>query len=200
MSPPPDLPALLGSRICHDLISPLGAIGNGVELLTLTGGAPGAELALVSESVAAAAARVRFFRVAFGSAAPDQRMGQPEIATLIADATRGGRLRVHWQPQGDLPRREVKLAFLMIQCVEWALAWGGSVEVGLAAGGWRLAATAPRLKPEPALWAGLSGTAPLPDLTPAQVQFALAREEAARQARRLTVETSETAITLRWCR
>jgi len=32
-----DLNALLGSRICHDLISPLGAIGNGVELLTMSG-------------------------------------------------------------------------------------------------------------------------------------------------------------------
>ncbi|WP_126976621.1 histidine phosphotransferase family protein [Frigidibacter oleivorans] len=198
MSLPPDLPALLGSRICHDLISPLGAIGNGVELLTLTGGAPGAELALVSESVAAAAARVRFFRVAFGSAAPDQRMGQPEIAALIADATRGGRLRVQWQAQGDLPRREVKLAFLMIQCAEWALAWGGTVEVGPAAGGWRLAARAPRLKSEPGLWAGLAAAAPLPELTPAQVQFALARDEAARQARRVTAEAGETAITLGW--
>jgi hypothetical protein len=37
----PDLAALVGSRICHDLISPIGAIGNGVELLTLAGGAQG---------------------------------------------------------------------------------------------------------------------------------------------------------------
>lgn len=37
----PDLTALLGSRICHDLISPLGAIGNGVELLSMAGTAGG---------------------------------------------------------------------------------------------------------------------------------------------------------------
>ena len=40
----PDLVALVASRLCHDLISPLGAIGNGVELLSLSGSA-GAETA-----------------------------------------------------------------------------------------------------------------------------------------------------------
>ena len=46
-----DLNSLIGSRICHDLISPLGAIGNGLELLSMSGfdGAP--EIALIAESV-----------------------------------------------------------------------------------------------------------------------------------------------------
>ena len=61
-----DLAALLGSRICHDLISPIGAIGNGVELLMMEGGTPSPELVLIAESVAAANARIRFFRLAFG--------------------------------------------------------------------------------------------------------------------------------------
>ncbi len=43
---PTDLIALVGSRICHDLVSPLGAIGNGVELLAMAGAMPGPELAL----------------------------------------------------------------------------------------------------------------------------------------------------------
>ena len=55
-----DLSALLGSRICHDLISPIGAIGNGVELLMMEGGTPSPELVLIAESVAAANARIRF--------------------------------------------------------------------------------------------------------------------------------------------
>ena len=40
----PDLAALVGSRICHDLISPIGAIGNGVELLMMEGAAKGPEM------------------------------------------------------------------------------------------------------------------------------------------------------------
>ena len=39
-----DIAALLGSRICHDLISPLGAISNGVELLEMSGAQMGPEL------------------------------------------------------------------------------------------------------------------------------------------------------------
>lgn len=58
-----DLPALIGSRICHDLISPIGAINNGLELLNMagTGAAPGPELELIGQSVESASARIRFF-------------------------------------------------------------------------------------------------------------------------------------------
>ncbi len=55
----PDLAALIGSRICHDLISPIGAIGNGLELLSMAG-AGGPEVALISDSVSNANARIRF--------------------------------------------------------------------------------------------------------------------------------------------
>ena len=71
---PKDLNALLGSRICHDLISPLSAIGNGIELLTLSGVDAPSEIALISESVDNANTRIRFFRVAFGAAREDQQI------------------------------------------------------------------------------------------------------------------------------
>jgi histidine phosphotransferase ChpT len=43
---------LIGSRLCHDLSNPLGAIGNGVELLDLTGAAQGPEMDLIRDAVA----------------------------------------------------------------------------------------------------------------------------------------------------
>ena len=46
-----DLAGLVGSRLCHDLISPIGAIGNGLELLELSGSAPTEEIALIRASV-----------------------------------------------------------------------------------------------------------------------------------------------------
>ncbi len=88
MQDKPDLAALIGSRICHDLISPIGAIGNGVELLMMDGAAKTPELALIAESVANANARIRFFRVAFGAAGGDQRIAKGEVAGIIADMTR----------------------------------------------------------------------------------------------------------------
>ena len=60
---PEMLAALLGSRLCHDLVSPLGAIGNGLELLEVSGDFPGiaksGEMMLIAESLEAARARIR---------------------------------------------------------------------------------------------------------------------------------------------
>ncbi|WP_309665776.1 histidine phosphotransferase family protein, partial [Tabrizicola sp.] len=129
MQDKPDLAALIGSRICHDLISPIGAIGNGVELMMMdnTGGSP--ELALIAESVANANARIRFFRVAFGIASGDQRIGKTEVTSILTDMTRGGRLIYAWNSAADLPRREVRLIFLLLQCLETAMAYGGRVQI-----------------------------------------------------------------------
>ena len=188
---PHDLTGLVGSRLCHDLISPLGAIGNGVELLTMSGQAIGPELQLVAESVASANARLKFFRVAFGAASADQRMGQPEILALLEDAYRGNRLKVSWLPQGDQARHAVKLALLGLLCLEHALSWGGTVAITRSGPGWQLRATARKTRQDPPLWALLDGAGPAPALAPAQVQFALLALEAVRQGCVLGWDVSE---------
>lgn len=196
MPNPTDLSALIGSRICHDLISPLGAIGNGVELLSLSATASGPELALISESVSAANARIRFYRVAFGAAAPDQRIGRPEVLSILADITRGGRLTIDWQVPGDQPRSEVKLAFLLIQCLETAMPFGGRVVVAVDNKAWHLRGTASRMKINPVLWEVLSNPAAPLAVSPAQVQFALAPEEVRRLGRSLSAKLAEGEILL----
>ena len=76
--------------------------------------AQGPELALIAESVASANARIRFFRIAFGLSAADQRIGRPEVTSVLADLTRGTRLAIDWDGPADLPRPEVKLAVLLL--------------------------------------------------------------------------------------
>lgn len=56
-----ELAELVGSRICHDLISPIGAIANGLELLTMSGTSSGAEMDLIADSAGDAGARIGFF-------------------------------------------------------------------------------------------------------------------------------------------
>ena len=175
MSDQPDLPALLGSRLCHDLISPIGAIGNGVELLLLDGGSgKGQELALISESVAALNARIRFLRIAFGVARPDQSIARSEVAAILADTVRTGRLSAEWISPADLARREVKAAFLLIMCAEHALPHGGKITICRDVVGWSLTAHSPRLRVTSDLWSLLSTATYPPPLTPAEVQFPLA--------------------------
>ena len=62
-----DLGALLCSRICHDIISPVGAINNGLELLE-EGGADEDAMELIKASARNASARLQFARIAFGAA------------------------------------------------------------------------------------------------------------------------------------
>lgn len=192
----PDIAALIGSRICHDLISPIGAIGNGVELLMMDGSVKGPELALISESVANANARIRFFRVAFGASGSDQRIGRPEVTSILSDLTRGGRLAIDWQGPADLPRREVKLAFLLIMCLETAMAYGGRLRVEQADTRWTLTGQATKMKIDPDLWDLLSNPAAPIDLGAGHVHFALAADEARRQNRRLALDLRETEIRL----
>lgn len=193
---PGRLAALVASRLCHDLVSPLGAIGNGIELLQLsqpgpTVGSP--ELALVAESVAAARARISTFRLAFGQAAGEARMSRADLAKALADLTAAGRLKAELAAEGDASRSEVKLILLALMCLETALPWGGRVLVCRTGPGWRLVAEAQRTRVDPILWAwlGCGGGEPRPLPTPAEVQFPLLATEAAAHGRRIAWEVDD---------
>jgi len=191
------LSSLIGSRICHDLISPIGAITNGLELLDMAGTTSGPELTLIGESVESAEARIRFFRLAFGLAG-EETMPSAEISRVLADVSRTGRVAISSDVTGDVTRKEAQLAFLAAMCAENALAFGGHLGLSHAAGAWVVTAEAPRLRIEEALWTdlaeGLSHTPP----TPATVQFALLIDALADLGRAAQISLSSDRIDLRF--
>ena len=202
MLDPIRLSSLVASRICHDLISPIGAIGNGVELMMMDSASTSPqEMALIMESAGHANARIRLFRVAFGLCGPDQRMARGEAAAILQDCTEGGRLSVTWDSPQDLARRDVKLMFLALMCLETAMIQGGTVQISYDAQGWRIAANAPRLRRDAALWDGLSDPAQAEafytDVAAGHVHFPLLALEAARQHRAIAQTWEDSAITLR---
>lgn len=164
------LAALIGSRICHDLISPVGAIGNGLELMQMDG-RTGPELALVNESLANAQARIRFFRVAFGAAEDGQTIGETELRRILGDLAGAARQVVQWQIAGDVARSGVRLAFLAIMCLESALPFGGTITVSRDGAAWQIAGRSDKLLVDEKLWGALNR--PGVDVTPSEVQFAL---------------------------
>lgn len=168
-----DIAALVGSRICHDLISPIGAIGNGVELIGLTDTTSGPEMDLISESVENANARIRFFRVAFGAAAPDQVIGRSEVLSILSATAKSGRFTYYWQIEDNQPRRDVRIAFLLLQCFETALPVGGDIAVQKTDDTWTLTATAERLNYNETLWDSLITPRTLYEHSASEVQFAL---------------------------
>jgi histidine phosphotransferase ChpT len=187
----PLLSALVGSRICHDLISPLGAIGNGVELLEMSGAAQTPEMTLISESVANANARIRFFRIAFGSANGGQNLGRVEILSVLDAVAKSSRVTYRWQPCEDLERGDVRIAFLLLMCLESAMPYGGEITVTLRDGTWRILGEAEKVKIDGPLWEGLASPQISPDVTPAQVHFALLPGLLQESDRRLRLDLTE---------
>lgn len=191
-----DLAALVGSRICHDLISPIGAIGNGVELLSLGGGETGTEMALISESVENANARIRFFRIAYGGAGDEQTIRRSEILQVLSAAARGGRYTYFWEVPGDRTRTETRLAFLALQCLETALPMGGDITISRDEETWQITGHSDRIKMEDGLWDALTNPRKKVMHSPAQVQFALLPLALQEARRSLSVEASDDGIAL----
>lgn len=172
------LAAMIASRICHDLISPLGAISNGVELLQLTAaGPPGPELQLIAQSAQAALARTRFLRLAFGPADEGQLIAAPELRSMIADWSEGGRITVDWQIGRDCSRRQARQGLLMLMCLEAALPQGGTIRVIPGPGAWAFRAEGRRVRLAPELWQMLTEARAVTDLNPGRIQFALLRAD-----------------------
>ncbi|MCR9158471.1 MAG: histidine phosphotransferase family protein [Rhodobacteraceae bacterium] len=170
------LAALIGSRICHDLISPIGAISNGLELVGMTSATPdGPEMSLIQQSCDHAAARIRFFRIAFGSAADARTIPMAEARRTLADHYAGTRISAEWHIDSDLGRDVTQMAYLAALCLETALPKGGVLDVSfndqcLTATGHTetVLATLP-------IWSVLNDAydTDTPDVGPPHVQFAL---------------------------
>lgn len=171
--PSDKIASLIGSRICHDLISPVGAVANGLELLELSGMPQSPEFSLVTESAGHASARIQYFRLAFGDAEPDQVVAGQGVADILKAVYDAGRIDIDWQATGDFPRPEVKAALLAVMCVEQALVAGGRIVVSRDGARWHIRGEAARLAPDPALWDLLKGAHGPASVTPAAVQFLL---------------------------
>ncbi len=192
----PDLATLVGSRICHDLISPIGAIGNGLELLSLTDGDTAAEMTLINDSVQNANARIKYYRIAYGAASAEQMLGSTEVLSFISILARGGRFTYFWQVAQDRPRREVRCALLLLQCFEAAMPVGGDIHVRFLDNRWVLSAESLRFKIDPCLWDRIGRPCDATAFSAAQVQFALLPGFLAEAGRSLHTKMSDDRIVL----
>ncbi|MEH6832554.1 histidine phosphotransferase family protein [Sulfitobacter sp.] len=197
MKPETNFAELIGSRICHDLISPVGAINNGIELIQMTAPSLGPEMALISESVTNASARIRFFRIAFG-AAGKQMVGRTEITSILKDVYANTRLTAVWGPDEAQPRQRLRLTFLALLCMETGMPYGGRIEVSQDGDHIIIKGHADKFKIEETLWKILDGTQSFDDpLRPAQVQFGFLPFLAAQDGFTIDVEANDERVTIR---
>jgi len=132
---PVDFASLLCSRLCHDLMSPVGALNNGIELLADETDPEMREkcLELLADSARASANKLKFFRLAFGAGGG---FGE-EIDTLEAHTALEGlygperRIELGWAVEADkLPKDAVKLLLNLALLAGDALVRGGRLDIG----------------------------------------------------------------------
>jgi histidine phosphotransferase ChpT len=154
-----DLAGLLCSRLCHDLLSPVGALNNGLELMADEQDPEMRErcLELLAESAKASANKLKFFRLAFGAGGGfgdsiDTREAKAALEGLFgADK----RVELGWMVEEDeLPKGAVKLLLNLALIAGDALVRGGRLDVGVERGeGLEMVirAEGPRILLDPAL-------------------------------------------------
>jgi len=191
-----NLAALIGSRICHDLISPIGAVNNGLELLSLSGAPEGPEMALVSNSAASANARIRLFRLAFGIASDTQITRGDEIRDIWRGVHHDGRITLDWAGPDSMERTMARLIVLACLCCEVALPLGGSIHVMQDGNECTLTAKGPKLAIDPGLWDGLLDLGDQRDIQPAHVQFVLLPHHLGLMGRKCSYRATEEALTI----
>ncbi|SEH75643.1 histidine phosphotransferase ChpT [Rhizobium tibeticum] len=129
----PDLAALLCSRVCHDVISPVGAINNGLELLD-EGGADADAMDLIRTSALNASVRLKFARLAFGasgSVGASIDTGEAERAAKDFAAAEK-KTEVTWSgPRAIIAKNRVKLLLNLFLVAYSSIPRGGILEVTL---------------------------------------------------------------------
>jgi histidine phosphotransferase ChpT len=136
---PLDLAALLCSRVCHDVISPVGAIINGLEVLDEEKDEEmrGYAMDLIKKSAEQASARLQFCRLAFGAAGSAGASIDTGDAEKVARGLFGGeRTQLEWNvPHLLMPKNQVKLILNLCLIAAATIPRGGIIEVTLSGGG-----------------------------------------------------------------
>jgi histidine phosphotransferase ChpT len=159
-----ELATYVAAKLCHDFISPSGAIVSGLDLMQ----DPAAQdmrddaLALIEQSARKMVALVHYARVAFGAATTSERFTARELESLRVGMTQGGRATLDWRiAEGEFSKPQARALTNLAYLTVGALPMGGSAVIqsrvedgfvyleGFAEG------SRARLKPEAA--AGLAG-------------------------------------------
>jgi histidine phosphotransferase ChpT len=128
-----ELAALLCSRVCHDLISPVGAIVNGLEVLDDNPKPEDRDFALdlIRKSAKTASARLQFCRLAFGAAgSAGAQIDLGDAQNMAKGHIEDGKITMTWNlPRLLLPKNRVKLLLNMLVIAQQTIPRGGTLTI-----------------------------------------------------------------------
>jgi len=185
-----DLAALMCSRLCHDMLSPVGALNNGLELLaTETDPVMRARIVeLLEQSARASANKLKFFRLAFGAAGGfGEQVDVTEAHELIESLTSANeRLRLDWAvAERSLSKSAIKTLLNLAAIGIDALVRGGTLFIGAECTAGKteivIRAEGPKIAFDDNIGLALAGQLVIADLSgrtaPAHMLYMLAKEK-----------------------
>ncbi len=170
-----DLASLLCSRVCHDIISPVGAIANGLELMDdkeTDAETRATALDMVRSSAKTATAKLKFCRIAFGaSGSAGAHIDLSEAGETAKDFVGDDKVKLDWQaPRENRPKQEVKLLLNMLLLAIASIPRGGVVTVQMDGRALSVKAKGERAKVPQAMADVLAGAAALDTIDARLVQ------------------------------
>lgn len=198
-----DISSILASRICHDLVSPIGAIVNGVDLVRELGGMDvDAEIAMISQSSDRASALLKYYRIAFGDAAEGSAISRAALREQAVAFLGSSRITVEWsEDQGPaLSRMTARLLFLLLMCARGLAGMHGVLSVRLP----RDTEMPMEIRVDGAfspdaneMLAHLSGDANASAVTPRLIEFVLSRTSSANLGVTLSIVRDDGSVSIR---
>ncbi|WP_088310215.1 histidine phosphotransferase family protein [Novosphingobium sp. B 225] len=200
-----DLAALLCSRLCHDLLSPVGALSNGLELLAEEKDPEMRKrcMELLEQSARISADKLKFFRLAFGAAGGFGEQVAVEEPRALVDAlvANNERITVQWAlGVATMPKPAVKVLLNLAAIGIDALIRGGTLDVGAesrdGASEIVIRASGPRIAFDPEVGKALSGEMPTDGLSSRTAPAWMIAQIAAGQGGGLQYALSEDALVM----
>jgi len=200
-----DLAALLCSRLCHDLLSPVGAMTNGLELLAEEKDPEMRKrcMELLEQSAKTSADKLKFFRLAFGAAGGFGSSVAIEEPKALIDALVAGneRITIQWALGVDaLPKAAVKVLLNLAHIGIDALIRGGTLDIGVesrsGASEIVVRASGARIAFDGDVGRALDGTLPVADLSSRTAPAWMLHELAQQQGGGLQFALSDEALVM----
>lgn len=171
----PAILELLASRICHDLISPVGAVHNGVEFLQEMGADSGGEaVALIAHSAQQASAKLQAFRLAYGAGGRDPNIKPEDVHKTFENlVVADGKVTQDWDPHASLgfdefPAGYCKTLMGALMLAQECLPKGGNIAVsaGRKSNETLITATGTGAAPRPQILQALDHSLPTEEMDP----------------------------------
>jgi len=200
---PTRISEILISKICHDLVSPVGAVNNGIEFLNDVG-ADGLSdgLGLIDHSARQASVRLQLFRMAYGAGGSDAKTTGKVIYETFQNYIADTKCTMEWDLMNDIPDESPKAGFMkillnMMVFVQEALPKGGIVKVTMQGNQMIVTGTGDKIKPKEGAIEALNADVSIDDITPKSVHGYITRAYAELFGFKITCDITDTEVSLK---